>query len=152
MGTQPADVLHVRAEKGGGQMAQRATDGTRTITWLFPEHSVLVYEVCKLKPHKHCHVLHLLLAEAFTHTLIASRVNSKHPIGMIMLNANTLRRWRGLLSLPPSLANYLSIKPIQHVLNDLYGVFCLLCVSYPHPKWLSLIFQCDVLSAVFHGR
>lgn len=34
MGTQPADVLHDRAEKGGGQMTQRVTNGARTVTWL----------------------------------------------------------------------------------------------------------------------
>lgn len=85
IGTQPADVLHDRAEKGGGQMTQRVTNGVRTVTWLFPEHSILVYDVCKLKPHEHCHVLkphehchvlYLTLAEAFICTLIASQLNS----------------------------------------------------------------------------
>lgn len=76
MGSQSADILHDRAEKGGGQMTQRATDGARTITRLFPEHSVLVYDDCKLKPHEYCHVLHLALAEAFIPTLIASQLNS----------------------------------------------------------------------------
>lgn len=76
MGTHPDDVLHDRAEKGGGQMTQRATDGVRTVTWLFPEHSILVYDVCKLQPHEHCHVLYLTLAEAFICTLIASQLNS----------------------------------------------------------------------------
>lgn len=62
MGSQPADVLHDRAEKGGGQMTQRAANGVRTITWLFLEHSVLVYDVCKLKPHEHYPVIYLALA------------------------------------------------------------------------------------------
>lgn len=151
MGSQPADILHDRAEKGGGQMTQRATDGAGTTTWLFPEHSVLVYDVCKLKPHERCHVLHLALAEAFIHTLNCFSTE-QHPTGMIMLNTNSLTRWRGLLSLPPSLASYLSIEPIKYVPNDLQGFFCLLCASHPHPKRLILIVQCDVLSAVFHGR
>lgn len=71
MGTQPADVLHDRAEQGGEQMTQKAPNGARTITWLFPEHNVLVYDVCKLKPHDHCHVLYFALAEDFICTLIA---------------------------------------------------------------------------------
>lgn len=75
-GTQPDGVLHDRAERGGGQMTQRAPNGARTITWLFPEHSVLVYDVCKLKPHEQCHVLYLTLAEAFICTLIASQLKS----------------------------------------------------------------------------
>lgn len=37
----------------------------------------------------------------------------QHPIGTIMLSSDALGRWRGLLSLPPSLAGYLSIRPIK---------------------------------------
>lgn len=76
MGTQPADVLHDRAEKGGGQMTQRVTNGARTVTWLFPEHSVLVHGVCKLNPHEHFHALYLTLAKTFICALIASQLNS----------------------------------------------------------------------------
>lgn len=72
MGTQPVDEFHDRAEQSGGQMTQRAPNGARTTTWLFSEHSVLLYDVCKLKPHEHCHVLYLALAEAFIFTLTAS--------------------------------------------------------------------------------
>lgn len=34
----------------------------------------------------------------------------------------------------------------------IYRDFSAFYVSYPRPKLLSLIFQCDVLSAVFRGR
>lgn len=76
MGTQPADVLHDRTEKGGGQMTQRVANGARTVTWLFPEHSVFVHDVCKLKPHEHCHAPYLTFPDAFICGLISSQLSS----------------------------------------------------------------------------
>lgn len=150
MGTQPADILHERAGKGG-------LDDSMGYYWDRDYHLTF--------PGAQCPCIWCLCAEtswalpcSLSHPCLSLYSYSncfsaeQHPIGMITLNSNAFRRWRGLLSPPPSLAGYLSIKPIKYVPSGLQGFFCLLYVSYPHPTWLSLIFPCDLLSAVFHSR
>ena len=143
MGTQPAAVLHERAGKGGADSTGYQWDRDYHLTFpraWSPCPWCLCAETSSALP---CSLPHPCLG-LYSDTNCFSA--EQHPKGMIMLNSNTFRRWRGFLLLPPSLAGYLTIKPIPYVPipYGLQGFFCLLYVSYPHPKWLFLTFQCDL--------
>lgn len=149
-GTQPADTLHEGVGKGGlGDSMGYWWDRDYHLTFPRALRPCVWCPCAETSWALPCSLPRLCLSlYAYSNCFSAEQ----HPIGMIMLSSSIFRRWRGLLSLPPFLAGYLSVKPIKYVPNGLQGFFCLLCVSYPHPKWLFLIFQCDLLSTVFHSN